>query len=103
MEFIKVFLNVSLVLLIYVSLIIVYSGWKNKKLMEKSKEKLDSLKNKIQVNDYVLFSGGIKGKILSIDDVWVIVEVANGMQLQILINSIIDVLPEEPSGKVRYM
>ncbi|MEZ0117751.1 UNVERIFIED_ORG: preprotein translocase subunit YajC [Heyndrickxia coagulans] len=94
-NFFDYFLNVSVVLLIYVVLILLVNGWKSRKAYKDGKTQLEKLRNSIKVDDVVIFSGGIKGKVISINDIWVTVEVANGAQLEVLINSIMNVFQEK--------
>lgn len=94
-EFVKFFLEVSLVLLIYITIIFLYSSWKKHKIYKESIASLSKIQNSLDINSIVIFSGGIKGKVVKFDDIWVTVEVGNQIQLKILKSSIVDILPAE--------
>jgi preprotein translocase YajC subunit len=94
-DFMDDFLNVSTVLLIYMAIIFLYNYWKNSKVYRERTNQLEKFKKSLRVNDYVIFSGGIKGKVISINNIWVTVEVSNGIQLEILLNSIMSVLHDK--------
>lgn len=87
--------TIVVLILIFLCFYYIYSA----KAMKKSREALIARLDMIKVGKEVLFSGGIKGKVLKVGEEYATVEVGKGMELTISKLAISEVLASKKEIK----